>query len=459
MIAFFKNCLNGQAIMKSESALSRLERPKSLRCYERSCEVVPGGVNSPVRSFKGLDINPIVIEEGLGDQIYDLDGHSYVDYCGSWGPLIHGHAHPEIVAAAQHRVAKGMTFGIATAVEEKLARTIIKHMPSIEKIRFVSSGTEATMTAARLARGFTGRDLLVKFSGNYHGHADFFLIQAGSGVFGLTATSSSEGIPNDIVRNTACLPYNDTKALKNFLLDPQNKERIAAVIIEPIAGNMGCVPAEASFLRALRDLTRQIGALLIFDEVISGFRVGLGGAQAFYGIVPDLTCLGKIIGGGFPAAAFGGRKEIMDYLAPLGPVYQAGTLSGNPVAMEAGLRSLEMLEVDGFYEELERKTNIITEPVKEFIASQGISACIQQMGSLFTLFFGKQEVRNMEDAKELNTKMFADFFRYMLARGIYLPPSQYEAWFVSQAHTEAHLQKTRDLVLEYLKENFNKKQL
>lgn len=427
-----------------------LQRPKSLQCYNNLCEVIPGGVNSPVRSFKGLDIPPLVAEKGIGDLVYDIDGNAYIDYCGSWGPLIHGHAHPEIISASIERLKMGTTFGITTAIEEKLARKVVDLIPSVEKIRFVSSGTEATMTVARLARGYTKRPLIVKFSGNYHGHADFFLVQAGSGVFGLTPSSTSAGIPEEIVKHTICLPYNDIEACKAFFLHPNNRDQIAGVIVEPIAGNMGCVPPKSGFLEALRDLTKQIGALLIFDEVMTGFRVALGGAQALYQIDPDLTCFGKIVGGGFTAAAFGGKSEIMDCLAPLGSVYQAGTLSGNPVAMEAGLKALELLEIDGFYEELEEKTNRITGPVKAHIKSKGISACVQQVGSMFTLFFGLTHVNNMEEAAKLDTVEFARFFRYMFDQGVYIPPSQHEAWFVSIVHTEEHLEKTRDLILKYL---------
>lgn len=427
-------------------------RALSEQCYQKLCKVIPGGVNSPVRSFKGLGIPPLVVERGAGDLIYDVDGNSYIDYCGSWGPLIHGHAHPAIIDAAYKRMLMGTTFGITSAIEEQLASKVVDLMPSIEKIRFVSSGTEATMSAARLARGYTGRDLIVKFTGNYHGHADFFLVQAGSGVVGLTPTSSSAGIPEEIVRHTICLPYNDTECCRKFLLDPQHKDRVAAVIVEPIAGNMGCVPGKESFLNMLRETTRMIGALLIFDEVISGFRVGLGGAQALYDITPDLTCLGKIIGGGFPAAAFGGRAEIMDCLAPLGKVYQAGTLSGNPVAMAAGLQSLTMLEVDGFYEELEDTANLITKPLKEVLEKKGINACVQQVGSMFTIFFGRKQVDNMEEGRTLDLAAFAKFFRYLFVNEVYIPPAQYEAWFVSSAHTRAHLEKTRDLILAFFRE-------
>lgn len=426
-----------------------INRSKSQKYFESLCEVIPGGVNSPVRSFKGLGLPPLVVEKAAKDLIYDADGNSYIDYCGSWGPLIHGHAHPAILEAAGKRMEMGTTFGITSVIEEKLARKVVDLIPSIEKIRFVSSGTEATMSAARLARGYTRREIIVKFTGNYHGHADFFLVQAGSGLVGLTPTSSSAGIPDEIVRHTVCLPYNDVTTCRDFLLHPKNKEQIAGVIIEPIAGNMGCVPATSSFLQMLREATSSIGAVLIFDEVISGFRVALGGAQALYEISPDLTCFGKIIGGGFPAAAFGGRREIMDCLAPLGTVYQAGTLSGNPVAMAAGLQALTMLEEEGIYEELERKTNVITQPVKQLLQDKEINACVQQVGSMFTIFFGRKQVTNMEEGHTLDLPEFARFFRYLFANGIYIPPAQYETWFVSNAHEEKNLEKTRDLILKY----------
>lgn len=428
------------------------ERPKSKHYFDALCELIPGGTNSPVRAFKGLGIPPMVVESGMGDLIEDVDGNTYIDYCGSWGPLVHGHSHRDIIEVIHSQLLKGTTFGITSNVEEKLARIIIKNVPSVKKIRFVSSGTEATMSAVRLARGFTGRDLLVKFAGHYHGHADFFLIQAGSGAFDIDATASSAGIPSDIVRQTVCLPFNDIERCQKFLLDPKNRDRVAGVILEPIAGNMGCVPSQPDFLYMLRAATKEIGALLIFDEVMTGFRVGLGGAQGLYGIEPDLSCFGKIIGGGFPAAAFGGREEVMNCLAPLGSVYQAGTLSGNPVAMVAGYKAIEMLEAKGVYEKLQFKSDMITKPVIELLRKRNLNACIQGVGSMFTLFFGKREVHDMEDAKKCDLEAFARFFRYLFERGVYIPPAQYEAWFVSLAHEEAHLIKTRDLILAYFDE-------
>ncbi|NGX58858.1 MAG: hypothetical protein K940chlam3_01766, partial [Chlamydiae bacterium] len=351
------------------------------------------------------------------------DGNSYIDYCCSWGALIHGHAHPVILQAVQQRMTKGTSFGITTEIEERLARKIVELVHSIEKVRFVSSGTEATMSAVRLARGFTHRKIIVKFDGNYHGHADSFLIKAGSGVTEL-AESSSAGIPKELVKYTVSLPYNELDSTREFLLNPTYRDDIAAVILEPIAGNMGVVPGKPEFIQLLRETTEKIGALLIFDEVITGFRVALGGAQSLYQTKPDLTCLGKIIGGGFPAAAFGGRAEIMDYLAPNGPVYQAGTLSGNPVAMEAGLQAIMLLQEPGFYKELERKANIIT---------RDLPVPVKQVGSMFSL----------------SVEPFPPFFRFLYERGIYIPPSQYESWFVSSAHQDSHLEMMRDAILEW----------
>ena len=328
----------GQTSMPQEDSLVDIaNRPNTEKCYQSLQSLIPGGVNSPIRSCKGLGVTPLIVDRGAGDRVFDIDGNGYIDYCGSWGPLIHGHAHPAVCKAAKEAIDRGTSFGITCEAEEKLARLVVGALPSMEKIRFVSSGTEATMTAARLARGYTQRDMIVKFSGNYHGHADFFLVQAGSGVFTLNPASTSAGIPQDVIKNTACLPYNDIEAAQQFLSDRRNSGRIAAVILEPIAANMGCVAASPEFLRMLRTVTKEIGAVLILDEVISGFRVGTAGAQAMYGIEPDLTTLGKIIGGGFPVAAFGGKKEIMDCLAPLGSVYQAETLSGESCGDGSGL--------------------------------------------------------------------------------------------------------------------------
>lgn len=427
------------------------KRTRSFEIYEKLCQVIPGGVNSPVRSCKGMGQPPMVAERGEGPYVYDADGNKFIDYCGSWGALIHGHAHPEIVRAAQERVANGSTFGITTEIEEKIASKIIQLMPSIEKIRFVSSGTEATMSAVRLARGYTKREMVLKFSGNYHGHADFFLVQAGSGVMSMCPQSTSAGVPSEILKHTLCIPFNDIDACRRTFQEHGSK--IACVILEPIAGNMGCVPATKEFLMMLREETTKHGIVLIFDEVFDGFRVAKGGAQSLYGIKPDMTTLAKIIGGGFPAAAFGGRREIMDLLAPLGPVYQAGTLSGNPVAMAAGLKALELLEAPGFYEELERKTKLFTVPVRKWMQEHNYAGCVQEVGSMFTVFFGRKSVSNGEEAKSCDVEKFAEYFRFLFAHGVYIPPLQQEPWFVSAAHSEADILRARDLTLEFLSLN------
>lgn len=429
-----------------------MQRTKSQQIYEQMCQVIPGGVNSPVRSCKSVGQNPMVVDRGYRDMLVDLDGHSYIDYCGSWGALIHGHANPVVLEAVRKRMEKGTSFGITTALEGEIAQEIVNLIESIEKIRFVSSGTEATMTVARLARGFTKRDILVKFSGNYHGHADFFLVQAGSGVLEVSPSASSDGIPEDIVKHTVCLPFNDIEACQKLFSHPAFRNQIAAVILEPIAGNMGVIPADPQFIHYLRAETEKMGALLIFDEVITGFRVSMTGAQGLYGVKPDLTCLGKIIGGGFPAAAFGGRREIMDCLAPLGTVYQAGTLSGNPVAMEAGLQSLRLLQHPGFYEELQRKTDLLLDPIKKQIKEKGWNACVQQVGSMFTLFFGKKQVRHLQEALETDSQLYARFFRTLFDQGIYIPPSAHESWFISSAHEDQNLEKTREAILAFLEE-------
>ncbi|MBA3238722.1 MAG: glutamate-1-semialdehyde 2,1-aminomutase [Parachlamydiaceae bacterium] len=431
--------------------MPRQTRINSQKIYDKLCQVIPGGVNSPVRSCKGVEQLPMVVERGFQDLIYDADGHSYIDFCGSWGALIHGHAHPAILAAATAKMALGTSFGITTEIEEQIANKVVGLIDSVDKIRFVSSGTEATMSAVRLARGYTARDMIVKFDGNFHGHADFFLVRAGSGVLELNQTASSAGIPDTLVQETISLPYNNEEVCKAFLLDPMNRNKIAAVILEPVAANMGVVPATDSFIKMLRSVTEEIGALLIFDEVITGFRVALGGAQAMYGVKPDLTCFGKIIGGGFPAAAFGGRKDIMDCLAPLGSVYQAGTLSGNPVAMAAGLEALTLLQQDNFYENLERKTKILTGPIQDYLeAHPNLQVCLQERGSMFTLFFGMRKVLNVAEAQQSDAKLYGKFFRYLFDNGVYIAPLQWESWFVSNVHTEENLLKTRNLVLTFL---------
>jgi glutamate-1-semialdehyde 2,1-aminomutase len=432
------------------TTLYQKPRPLSQAFYSSICDMIPGGVNSPIRSFQKVGQLPIVVEEGKGAMITDIDGHSYIDYVHSWGPLIHGHAHPKILKRTKKRMEKGTSFGMSSVVEKEIAEKITQLVPSVEKIRFVSSGTEATMTALRVARGYTGRDVILKFSGHYHGHVDALLVQAGSGLAGLTATSSSKGIPEGFVQKTVVIPFNDFKAAELAFHHPDLKDKIAAIILEPVAANMGVVLPAPGFLFHLRRLCDETGALLIFDEVITGFRLGLQGAQGLFGITPDLSCFGKIIGGGFPAAAIGGKKEIMDTLAPIGSVYQAGTLSGNPVALEAGLATLELAEEPGFYEELERKTLFLTQPIEKYIRDRNLNASLQQIGSLFTIFFGKRKITNFQDVHELDLATYSAFFQHLFNRGILAPPLYCEAWFVSQAHEMEHLEKTRDEIIAFL---------
>ncbi|MEZ5314759.1 MAG: glutamate-1-semialdehyde 2,1-aminomutase [Chlamydiales bacterium] len=421
------------------------QRLKSEQIYRDACRVTPFGVNSPVRAFIGLNQKPMIIDSGNGDRITDVDGNTYIDFCCSWGALIHGHAHPFVTKGVQQQVERGSSFGISTAVETKLAQMVNQCVPSVEKVRFVSSGTEATMSAVRLARGFTKRDLLIKFSGHYHGHADPFLVEAGSSA--ATISSSVRGIPSDVVKHTLSLPYNNVKVLEETF--SKYGEQIAAVIIEPIAANMGVVPPKDGYLEFLREKTHDVGAVLIFDEVITGFRVALGGAQELYQIKPDLTCFGKIIGGGFPAAAFGGRSEIMDYLAPVGPVYQAGTLSGNPVAMEAGLRTLEICATPGFYDRIANMTSLLTDPICE--AMKTMNGCLYQVGSLFTLFLGQKSVQDIEDVKKCDSQAFSRYFDTLFEQGIYISPSQFEANFISSVHNKENLERARDCILAFLK--------
>lgn len=408
-------------------------RKKCDAIFEASRQIIPGGVNSPVRSFPGWNMTPLIATRGEGAYVWDADGNRYVDYCGSWGALILGHAHPAVAEAAICQVKNGSSFGMATPYELQLAAKICHHLPSIEKIRFVSSGTEATMSAIRVARGYTGKNKIIKFEGHYHGHSDGLLIKAGSGVTFIGA--SSKGVPADFVKHTICLPFNDIEALRECL---KSSDDIAAIILEPIAANMGLVPAEHDFIQALREETHKRGIVLIFDEVISGFRVGLKGAQGYYGITPDMTCLGKVIGGGFPAAAFGGKAAIMDQLAPLGSVYQAGTLSGNPVAMQAGLAVLKEIEKPHFFEKLEEKTIPIVEALRKMIHDQGLIGCVNHLGSMFTPFFGKTEVKRKEP---LDQDLYRHFFSALFEEGIYLSPSPYEASFLSSAHTADHVEQ------------------
>ncbi len=422
--------------------------------FEEMKSIIPEGVNSPVRAFPGLDQTPLILDKGKGDMIYDVDGNEYIDFCCSWGALILGHANPRVINPVKARLDKGTSFGTSTKLEMDIAKEALSHLPAMEKIRFVSSGTEATMTATRIARGYTGRDLIIKFNGCYHGHSDAFLVQAGSGMFGKNSSSSSAGVPDGVVANTVSLPYNDSEAFLDFMSEEKNRSRLACVILEPIAANMGLIPAEKEWIELLRKETSKCGAILIFDEVVTGFRVGLGGAQGYYDIYPDLTCLGKIIGGGFPAAAVAGKAEIMDVLAPKGDVYQAGTLSGNPIAMEAGFQALIALNEEGFYEELERKAKLFIEPISEWIQKNKAPACIQSIGSMFTLFFGRTSVADMDEGKQLDTKMFQDFFKEMLDQGIYFSPSPYEMSCVSSVHSDLHIEKAAYAVIAFLEKAY-----
>jgi glutamate-1-semialdehyde 2,1-aminomutase len=427
-----------------------LERIKSREVYDRSCRVIPGGVNSPVRSFNKLGLHPMIAESGRGDCIRDIDGNEYIDFCCSWGSLILGHAHPTIVQATYEQLQRGSSFGISTEIEEKIATQIVSLMPNIEKIRFVNSGTEATMTAMRLSRGFTGRSKIIKFSGHYHGHCDSLLIQAGSGVASLNSLATSKGVHPSILADTLCFPFNDFDAVRSFFRANPMALDVAGVILEPVTGNMGVVLPEPGFLKLLREETTRIGALLIFDEVITGFRVGLGGAQELYHIQPDLTCLGKVIGGGFPVAAVGGRADILDCLAPLGEVYQAGTLSGNPVAMRAGYETLCLIQKSGFYEELERKTERIVAPLRKAIERARVPITLNRCGSMFNLFFGVSKVFTKDDVNCRNDELFNRFFRYLFRRGVYISPSPQEAWFISAVHTDENIDRAAQTMIEFI---------
>ena len=408
--------------------------------FDEARRYIPGGVNSPVRAFKGVGGEPLFIRRAEGPYVYDSDGRRYIDYVGSWGPMIVGHAHPRVVAAVQAAAADGLSFGAPTEAETKLARRLSVLMPSLELVRMVNSGTEAAMSAIRLARGFSGRDLIVKFEGCYHGHSDSLLVKAGSGALTL-GVPTSPGVPAAFAALTLTLPYNDADALKEAFA--RRGREIACTIVEPVAGNMNCVPPEPGFLETLRELCTQNGSVLIFDEVMTGFRVAKGGAQALYGIRPDLTILGKIIGGGMPVGAFGGRRDIMEMLAPVGPVYQAGTLSGNPVAMAAGLATLELLEEPGFYARIEQKTRTLTDGLEAAARDRGVAFATNRVGGMFGLFFtNTRPVTRYAQVLAGDLKRFQAFFHGMLREGIYLAPSAYEAGFVSDAHTEGDLTAT-----------------
>ena len=412
---------------------------KSRRLFAEARRYIPGGVNSPVRAFKSVGGDPLFIARGKGSRVYDADGNSFIDYVASWGPLILGHADPDIVAAVQRAAGLGTSFGAPTELEVDLARMIVGALPSVEMVRLVNSGTEATMSALRLARAFTGRDKVIKFEGGYHGHADMLLARAGSGILTLGVPDSA-GVPASAAISTLTTPYNDLAGVERLL--EEHRGQVAAVIIEPVAGNMGVVPPKPHFLAGLRGLTRNEGALLVFDEVITGFRVAYGGAQSLYGIQPDLTCLGKIIGGGLPVGAYGGRRDIMEMMAPLGPVYQAGTLSGNPLATSAGIQMLTQLQRPGVYEELERKASRLAAGLAAAAEEAGVPAVSNRVGSMLTMFFTGEPAIDYNSAKRADTAMYARYFHEMLERGIYIAPSQFEAGFVSTAHTDADLDAT-----------------
>jgi glutamate-1-semialdehyde 2,1-aminomutase len=415
------------------------ESNKSKLLFERAQRVIPGGVNSPVRAFRAVGRQPLFISSAEGATITDADGNTYIDYIGSWGPMILGHAHPVVIEAIRQATASGTSFGAPTEIEIEIAELICEAYPSIEKIRLVSSGTEATMSAIRVARGFTGRDKVIKFEGCYHGHSDSLLVKAGSGL-ATFSTPDSAGVPQDFTRNTLIAQFNDAEELGRIFSE-QGSE-IACIIIEPIAGNMGCVPPAPGYLEEVRRITEAHGALLIFDEVMTGFRVAFGGAQQLYGITPDLTCLGKIIGGGLPAAAFGGREEVMNCVAPVGPVYQAGTLSGNPLAVTAGLTTLRLLQQINPYEQLERASAKLEQGLLDAARQAGVAATTNRVGSMLTAFFTDAKVIDWNSAKASNTEAYAQFFRKMLEAGIYLAPSQYECAFVGIAHTDEQVEKT-----------------
>ncbi len=401
--------------------------------------LMPGGVSSPVRAFKSVNGQPIVFDRVKGPFAWDIDGNRYIDYIGSWGPAICGHAHPEVTIALQEAIEKGTSFGAPCVLENKLAKMVIEAVPSVEMVRFVNSGTEACMAVLRLMRAFTGRDKVIKFDGCYHGHADMFLVKAGSGVATL-GLPDSPGVPRTTTSNTLTAPYNDLEAVKKLF--SENPDAISGVILEPIVGNAGFITPEPGFLEGLRELTTENGALLVFDEVMTGFRISYGGAQKRFGVTPDLTTLGKVIGGGLPVGAYGGRKEIMEMIAPAGPVYQAGTLSGNPLAMTAGIKTLELLKQEGTYEKLEVTTSRLIEGIIQAAINNGISINGGSVSAMFGFFLCEGPVRNFEEAKSTNSELFGKLHREMLTRGIYLAPSSFEAGFTSLAHTEDEIDQT-----------------
>lgn len=410
----------------------------SKQAFTEAQKLMPGGVNSPVRAFKSVDMDPIFMASGKGAILTDIDGNEYIDYVLSWGPLILGHTEPNVVKAIQAVAETGTSFGASTLIENKLAKLVMERVPSIEMVRMVSSGTEATMSALRLARGYTGRNKILKFEGSYHGHGDSLLIKAGSGVATL-GLPDSPGVPESIAKNTIAVPYNDLESVRHVF--ENFGDDLAAVIVEPVAGNMGVVPPIEGFLEGLRELTEKHGTVLIFDEVMTGFRVGYHCAQGYYGITPDLTCLGKVIGGGLPVGAFGGKREIMEMIAPSGPVYQAGTLSGNPLAMTAGYETLTRLN-EGSYEYFIKLGDQLEKGFREAATKYNIPHTVNRAGSMIGFFLTNEDVINFDTAKTSDLELFAQYFRLMAEEGIYLPPSQFEGLFLSSAHTEAHIEKT-----------------
>jgi glutamate-1-semialdehyde 2,1-aminomutase len=417
--------------------------------FERAKQTIPGGVNSPVRAFKSVGRSPLFITRATGSTLFDVDGNAYIDYVCSWGPMILGHSHPRVIEALKRALASGTSFGAPTELEVKMAELITRIMPSVELVRMVNSGTEATMSAIRLARAFTGRDKVLKFEGCYHGHGDSFLIKAGSGAMTL-GVPDSPGVPAGVAGGTLTASYNDLASVEHLV--ELNRKAIAAIIVEPVVGNMGCVPPEAGFLERLRRLCSREGILLIFDEVMTGFRVALGGAQELYGITPDLTAMGKIIGGGLPVGAYGGRRDIMEMVAPNGPMYQAGTLSGNPLAMSAGHETLSiLLEEKDFYQRLEKKSRRLEEGIRQNVTSLGLPLTQNRVGSMSTLFFTADRVTDYATARRADTARFAVYFRAMLDRGIYLAPSQFESGFMSIAHSDDAIDRTIEANMESLR--------
>ncbi len=416
-----------------------METKRSEILFAEAQKWIPGGVNSPVRAFRTVGIHPRFIDHAQGSRIFDTDGNEYIDYVGSWGPMILGHSHPDVVKALSDAATRGFSYGAPTALEVELARKIVEAVPSLEMIRMVNSGTEATMAAIRVARGYTGRDKVIKFEGGYHGHGDYLLVKAGSGATSL-GVPDSLGVPADFARHTLTARFNDLNSVEALM--ETHRDEVACLILEPVAGNMGVVAPREGFLEGLRRICDDQGIVLVFDEVMTGFRVAYGGAQSLYDVIPDMTCLGKIVGGGLPVGAYGGKRRIMEHVAPLGGVYQAGTLSGNPLAMTAGLETLKILEGEGIYEALCEKTDFLCDGISQSAREFGVPVWCNHVGAMFTVFFTSSPVEDYGTAKRSDTKAFARYFILMLEQGIYLPPSQFEAVFVSLAHSQEDLERT-----------------